>query len=100
MLELDKARKELSEKNLNQIQRETAITWASRAAISFENCVAAQDGMCAMACWSLGEEYFHEACEHAALVTEDAFIGQIKNELVPYQDKAAEAMNKLFSSKV
>lgn len=67
MLDLDKAQKELAEKTLDQIQRETAWTWASRAAVSFENVLSAslEHKVAVFAC---GQEYLHEAIEHAALV--------------------------------
>lgn len=95
MLNLEDARKELGEKNLAQIQTETAWKWASRAAVSFENCLAAQ-GSKKLACWSIGEEYFHEALEHAALVEGEDVIGQVKKELMPYHERAAEDMDKTF----
>lgn len=92
---MEEAKRELSQKNLNQIQTETAWKWASRAAASFENCLS-ETGSKKLACWSIGEEYFHEALEHAALVEGDDLISQVKKELVPYQEKAAEDMDKTF----
>lgn len=95
MIDLNKARQELGEKNLQQIQTETAWTWASRAAVSFENCLVAK-GSKKLACWSIGEEYYHEALEHAALVEGEDVIGQVKKELEPYHEKAALDMDKTF----
>ena len=95
MLDLEKAKKELSEKNLQQIQTETAWTWASRSAVSFENCLTAE-GSKKLACWSIGEEYYHEALEHAALVEGEDVIGQVKQALEPYHEKAALDMDKTF----
>src|SRR5580698_1313538 len=97
MLDLDKAREELKNKNLDQIQKETAITWASRAAVSYENCVAAS-GIAKMAYFALGEEYFHEALEHAALVESEDVISQVKKELVPYQERAAQDTDRVFGN--
>lgn len=96
MLDLEKARQELSEKNLDQIQKETAITWASRAGVSFQNCLAAEDLLKAVTCFSIGQEYFHEALEHAALVEGEDVLSALKQELMPYQEKAAEYIDNTF----
>jgi hypothetical protein len=96
MLDLEKARKELSEKNLNDIQKETAVTWASRAAVSFENCLQS-DGIKKVTCFAVGEEYLHEALEHAALVEGEDVLSQIKQEVLPYQEKAAQDVDRMFS---
>ena len=96
MLDLDKARQELGEKNLDQIQKETAYTWASRAAISFENCLTST-GIKKMTCFAIGLEYFHEALEHASLVEGEDVLTQLKKELVPYQEKAAQDIDQAFS---
>jgi hypothetical protein len=95
MLDLEKARKELSEKNLDQIQKETAITWGSRAAISFENCLTAV-GIKKITCFAVGLEYYTESLEHAALCQEGDLLAQIKKELDPYQERAAKDIDQLF----
>lgn len=96
MLDLEKARQELGEKNLDQIQKETAMTWGSRAAVSFENCLAAT-GIKKMTCFAIGLEYFHEALEHAALVEGEDVITALKKELSPYQERAAQDIDQTFS---
>ena len=95
MLNIEEALKELGEKNLDQIQTETAWKWGSRAAASFENCLSAT-GSKKLACWSIGEEYFHEAMEHAALVVGEDVLSQLKKELLPYQERAAHDMDATF----
>lgn len=67
MLDVAAAKKELSEKTLDQIQRETAWKWASRAAASFENVLEA-DREKKVSLYMAGAEYLHEAIEHASLV--------------------------------
>ena len=99
MLKVDEAKQELSQKNLQQIQTETAWKWASRAAASFDNCLSAE-GTRKLACWSIGEEYYHEALEHAALVEGADLIGQVKQALEPYHEKAAADMDQYFGGKV
>lgn len=96
MLDLEKARKELSEKNLNDIQKQTAMTWAARAAVSFENCLQSE-GIRKVTCFAVGEEYLHEALEHAALVEGEDVLSQIKQEVLPYQEKAAQDVDRMFS---
>lgn len=98
MLEIEKARKELSEKNLNDIQIQTAWTWASRAAASYQNSLDAK-GKDKLLYWSLGEEYYHEAVEHAALADSDSFLKEVRDALAPYQEDASEALGKRFVAK-
>jgi hypothetical protein len=95
MLNLEEAQKELSEKNLQQIQTETAWKWGSRAAASYQNCLAAES-LKKLALWSIAEEYYHEALEHAALVEGEDVLSQLKKELNPYQEKAAQDMDQYF----
>ena len=95
MLDIEKARKELSEKSLNDIQTQTAWTWASRAAASYQNSLDAK-GKDRLLYWSIGEEYYHEALEHAALVDGTALISEVKEALSQYQEEASEALGKRF----
>lgn len=95
MLKVEEAIKELSEKSLNDIQIETAWKWASRAAASYQNSLEAK-GKDRLLYWSIGEEYYHEALEHAALVDGTALISEVKEALSSYQDDAAEAIGKRF----
>lgn len=67
---LDKARDELAEKSLHDIQIETALTWCGRA------CMAAQMGLAADA-----KEYAHEAIEHAALSGIDDLLNAVRQAL-------------------
>jgi hypothetical protein len=95
MLKIEVAKEELSQKNFNQIQTETAWKWASRAAASFENCLT-EKGSSKFASFVIGEEYFHEAVEHAALVQGEDLTAQVKDEVFPYQQAAADDIDKLF----
>lgn len=97
MLNIQEALEELKNKNLNDIQIETAYKWASRAAASYQNCLESE-GLKKMACFVIGEEYFHEAVEHAALVEGQDLLSQIKKELVSYQEKAANDIDQVFGN--
>src|ERR1700690_1090810 len=61
--DLKKAQDELSKKTINQIQVETAYTWASRSIIAFGNFMKTKD----IRWYNDGLEYLHESLEHAAL---------------------------------
>lgn len=92
MLDLEKARQDLQQKSYAQIQEETAWTWASRACASYENCVKEKFPM-KLICWSLGEEYYHEAIEHAALNSSNpGLVQDIRNAVHPFQEKASDSM--------
>lgn len=73
MVDLEAARKELNEKSLEQIQKETAYKWASRALAARE--LFDQDQQFILDY----NEYVHEALEHAALVEEDGFFQTVKD---------------------
>lgn len=73
MVDLEAARKELKEKSLDQIQKETAYKWASRALAARE--LFDQDQQFILDY----NEYVHEALEHAALVEDDGFFSEIKS---------------------
>lgn len=93
MLKLDEARQELKSKSYQQIQKETAIKWASRAAASFELCVEAKEED-KLLHWSIGEDTYHEALEHAILADEDGKTAKEVREAVhPYLEKAADSMS-------
>lgn len=89
MLDLEKARKELSEKTLSEIQKATAWTWASRAVVSFENVLLA-DKEKKVSVFMAGQEYLHEAIEHASLVDDSSdFVDQIRMAVM---ESVAEAV--------
>jgi hypothetical protein len=92
MLDLAKAKQELSQKTYAQIQEETAWTWASRACASYQGCVAA-DFPAKLALWSLGEEYYHEAIEHAGFsAANPTLLQQIRDAVHPFQQGASDCM--------
>jgi len=95
MIKLEEALKELAEKSLNDIQIETAWKWASRAAASYKNSLNAR-GKDRMLYWALGEEYYHEAVEHAALADSESFLKEVREALSSYQEEASEALGKRF----
>lgn len=93
MLDVEKAKKELAEKTLSQIQRDTAWTWASRAVASFENVLDAENEK-KVSLFICGQEYYHEAIEHASLVdeAEPDFVLEIKLAIM---ESLAEAIGNL-----
>lgn len=92
MIDLAKAKLELTQKSYAQIQDETAWTWASRACVSYQNCVA-EEFPKKLVCWTLGEEYYHEAIEHAALNSNNpGLVQQIRDVVHPFQQGASDCM--------
>lgn len=91
MLDLDKAREELKNKSYGQLQTDTAWVLGSRACISYENSIVAT-GSDKLVLWSVAEELFHEALEHAALATDDSLVKTVRDAVHPYQEKAAASI--------
>lgn len=73
---IDKAKSELEEKDLKDIQVETAYTWCGRA------CAAVTMGLDEEA-----HEYAHEALEHAALTDSDSVFRAVRETLKSYKVK-------------
>lgn len=74
----DAAVTELHHKTIEDVQRETATTWAGRAAAAYHLYV--QSGQLRFLLDA--EEYHHEALEHAALVENDpGVIAQVRHYL-------------------
>ena len=87
-LNLDKGEKDISEKSLADIQRETAWTWASRAAACYEKLAKTGDWK-----WKTdAEEYRHEAVEHAALIGDSHphVLEEIHKSLEKYRSVSQE----------
>jgi hypothetical protein len=94
LLNVEKARKELDQKDLQTIERETAITWGGRAAASYE-CALEDNGddhAEAMRCFWEGETYRAEALEHAAMTEDGRFLERITTEVEAYRAKARNAL--------
>lgn len=72
MLEVEKAREEILSKTNDQINEETAWTWASRAAAAFVLSKTSETERQREEFRLRGVDLLHEALEHAALVGDDA----------------------------
>lgn len=91
MIKLKEAKEELEKKTYREIQKSTAWTWASRAAASYDNCAKADKDKLVL--WTVAEEFYHEAIEHAALVEgEEDLVKEVREAVSPYQEKAATSM--------
>lgn len=91
MLDLDSARKELTEKSYTEIEEHTAWTWASRACVVYqfisESSNEDEFNLCMLA-----EDYYHEAIEHAALVEGKGpeLLKEVIEAITPYREKVYE----------
>lgn len=92
MINLKAAKEELEKKSYGEIQEETAWKWASRACASYDNCKSAKKKE-KLVYWTVAEEFYHEAIEHAALVEgNDGLLGEIRKAVHPYLEDAAVSM--------
>jgi DUF1009 family protein len=66
---IQKAKEELADKTLKQVQISTAITWCGRACVAAKN--KSEDAV----------DYAHESIEHAALSGDDALLKMIRDIL-------------------
>lgn len=94
LLNVDKARKEIDQKDLLTIERETALTWGSRAAASYDCSLedSESDHAEAMRCFWEGETYRAEALEHAAMTEDARLLERITTEIESYRAKARDAL--------
>jgi len=100
MFDVKKASEELAEKSYREIQKETAYKWASRAAASYEAVISTRRED-KLAVWSVAEEYYHEAIEHAALVEdkEAGMVAEIQGLVEAYVEKAVAHLKEIFEVK-
>jgi predicted DNA binding protein len=94
LLNVDKARKELDQKDLQTIERETALTWGGRAAASYACSLedSGSDHAEAMRCFWEGETYRAEALEHAAMTEDPRLLERLTTEIESYRAKARDAL--------
>jgi hypothetical protein len=78
VLDIESAMRELGQKPIAQIQRETAMLWTSRAFAAYV--LYRRTGELR---WLLdAEEYHHEALEHAALTGDPLLIEDLLTRLI------------------
>ena len=93
-LNLQKAKDELKDKSYLEIQKQTAWTWASRAAASYDLAIEEKDLCRKVAIFQVAEEYHHEAIEHAALYKDGGeLLGKVDKELEPYRERSTADLN-------
>jgi hypothetical protein len=98
MLKIEEASKELATKSYSEVQKDTAWKWASRAAASYLFMLEAEIQL-KVGFWTVAEEFYHEAIEHAALTAEDPgdLVKKIREAVHPYQEKAADQLDDALS---
>jgi hypothetical protein len=72
-----KARDDISKRTLSKLQQDTAIAWAVRAVAAMTLYRETGDSRW----WYDGDEYFHEAIEHAALSGDIELLTDIRLRL-------------------
>jgi|GEM_PF-2973599 len=96
-IDVVKGLKELREKQMLQIERETAKTWGGRAAASFQLAIeAAKLGERVRHLYE-GENYRQEALEHAAMTEDLEFLQDVAEEIEDYRKEALENIQELLT---
>jgi len=99
MLKVKEAKEELSQTSYLEIQKQTAIKWASRAAASYDLALEEKDLSRKIAVFMVAEEYHHEAIEHAALYEDGgALLTQVDKELDQYRERATADLHNSIKS--
>lgn len=103
---VEAARKELQEKSMEDIQIDTAKKWAARAHVAYEIAYwfgEEGDRDSAIGWFHVGEEYRHEALEHAALVDSkegDDLLQSVRDLVSSLRDSAIESVYGVSSEAV
>lgn len=92
-LDLEGAMQELRQKNMDAIQYETALRWASRALASYQLATRAADKAEIAERFTEGDCFRDEALEHAAQVNDEGKLRNYLNaEIVPARRAALGAI--------
>lgn len=90
-LNVKDAVKELEDKSYNDIQIETAEKWASRAVAAYKQVRMGAELKEKLAWMLLGDEYAHEAIEHASLVVNDySLVKEVYDLVKPEKELALD----------
>jgi len=100
-LNLAEALEEIQNKSYRQIEMETAWKWASRSAAAYQLVSNSNEKKHILETFSVAEDFYHEAVEHAALVEEDAskLVKEVQEAILPYMEKAVKHMDSIILSK-
>lgn len=94
-IDITKAIKELQSKTHQEIEEESALSWANRACASYY--MVSHGGLNpgeALRHLIEAEDYFGEAVEHAAKKEDmGSLVHQVQVAIKPYQDAASQAIN-------
>lgn len=96
-LDVEKGLKELREKQMLQIERETAKTWGGRACASFRLAVEAEKLGERVRHLYEGENYRQEALEHASMTEDFDFLHEVVTEIDEYRKDALENIQTLLT---
>lgn len=81
-LDITEALKEVQEKNESEIEYDTAVTWAKRAAACYSTADKAKTEEEMVHWLRKGDDFLHESLEHASLVKDyGKTVGEIQKAL-------------------
>lgn len=83
---VEEASQELEEKSHGEIEKETAEKWGARAVAAYQKAQTggSEDGVTWL---RKGDDYRHEALEHAAMSEIDGLLEEIKAEIDAVRDQ-------------
>lgn len=93
-LKLDKAKKEVKDKGDEQIDRESAETWAARALASYDMCATERSLRARVERFSEADDYRHEALEHAGTSGDFEALARIARKTEKARTKALKTFEE------
>lgn len=86
---------EIRTKSHAEIESDTAWKWAARAIIAFE--ISSQNNSRKLYFYQQGEDYLHEAIEHAASASQMQEISEIRKWVAMSRINAKNSINNMMS---
>jgi hypothetical protein len=90
-LDIEEALEEVRSKSGEEVDRETATKWAARAVASYRLCIKASGIREKVERFSEGDDYRHEALEHAGTGGDSEAAARIARETKAERDQALDS---------
>ena len=93
-LDIEKAMSEVRSKTGEEVDRETATTWASRAIASYRICTTTTATREKVERFSEGDDYRHEALEHAGTGGDPEASARVARETKAAREEALDSFEE------
>jgi hypothetical protein len=98
-MDIEKARSEIEKTPMEDIERQTALTWGARAVASYHLCQEDGTLMPRFRHFWEGENYRQESFEHAAMAEDDGeLLKQVREEIEQARSLAMQTFTALEAS--